>query len=695
MFNKLNAVQPATRGLVRVLDAREFGTGSYHFASDQSERTLQRSFSKALSLLPNVVSILVDGHPDLDINFLVESQARTGCAPLQMLSIANCPFAMPNIFYASSMLRDLVYADLSAVPGSIWPLLQRGMFAHLRVLKLRSREIDDTAMKLVCSFFSLRLWSLDVSENRLTDDSITWLVSRCFPRVTLRSRAYFHTEGKLQFDRGPGGYWPFVTIAESEWSKTFSHPERYLADSPVYHQNEQDELQEYEVLRMSGGETVRKDSAQVAVDHLSDPDCNFAEQQTRANHGITHLNLSNNQISANGLERLLRTSNGHLEHLACDSLPLLPSRHHLRMWPDMSLLQGVLGFADFCRPVWSSNLRSLRIHHSFVTEILTLQCVKLSSLAGQYLAESIIFARVREMFHGGFSPDMNPRLSVLTLTRIPRRSSGPLTQRLIAFLKQLSEQERAIQDTAESFGSSWRGPGLLSGIRILRLEFEPDALDEGFSEEGDLNAEALMNSGEQGFSFFEDERQEKHEPEVRQGSEPTGGNKTGRVSHDVTGASSPITGYQEFIDQEIDSNEQKYTVKVWLGHPRPEPSSAMHDYQRLVLTKSVRTGVAPASPAQIRAGAPEGCYIFHHAWILAVMPTVLKAPSQQELSAMRDVLAELKEYRLRGKALFTDAKVASDTKEVRLGAPHYFWTGRLEVTTEVPKPGFRSSHYWR
>ena len=56
---------------------------------------------------------------------------------------------------------------------------------------------------------------------------------------------------------------------------------------------------------------------------------------------------------------------------------------------------------------------------------------------------------------------------------------------------------------------------MLTGLRQLRLEFEPDAMDEGFSTSDDLDAEELMNSGEMGFSFFEEERRTRPATEAK------------------------------------------------------------------------------------------------------------------------------------------------------------------------------------
>jgi hypothetical protein len=59
-------------------------------------------------------------------------------------------------------------------------------------------------------------------------------------------------------------------------------------------------------------------------------------------------------------------------------------------------------------------------------------------------------------------------------------------------------------------------------------------------------------------------------------------------------------------------------------------------------------------------------------------------PTRAELSGMRDVVAALKEYRAQTRRAYELLKAEAEGKgergKVRLGAPHYHWTGRLEVS---------------
>jgi hypothetical protein len=271
IFTKLNAIRPSTCALIRVLDARHFAKDAYHFASDESARTLQESFTRALHHLPQINSIMVDGHADLDPRFLGLSSADDNTCPLLLLSIAHCPYQLPSTFFSSPSLQGLIYLDISEVPGSISPLIQPALLPSLRILKIRGREIDNATFSALVSLYRLRLWSLDISDNRISDHVIDMLTSHCFSVAQLRSPAHFRVEGKLILeDKGTPQYGPFMTVEESEWSGTFDHPERYFADSPMYQARPDQGLREHQTFRSDCLEPIRQDTADAASAVLSE-----------------------------------------------------------------------------------------------------------------------------------------------------------------------------------------------------------------------------------------------------------------------------------------------------------------------------------------------------------------------------------------------------------------------------------------
>lgn len=697
VFNKLDSIRPQTRALIRVLDARGFAKDAYDFASYDGERTLHESFKRALWLLPNVNSILLDEHADLNPGALISASDKTTLTSTtasqpSLLSITGCPYQLPNTLFSSRTLEHLVYLDISFVPGSILPLIQPALLPELRILKIRGREIDDYTFAGLVGVYRRRLWSLDIADNKISDAVLDTFRNKCFPVTQLRSEAQFRVEGKVVLgEHGTVEHGSFMFLEESESSGQYNHPERYFVDAPMYMAQPDQGPQEYESFRASGMSSPHKDTADAASTILSE---GVRDENFRSSRGITHLQLSNNMISAVGLEKLIRISNGQLEELTCDSLPFLPlPTGYSTVWPKGSSLQGIVGAGHVFRPVFSSNLRVLRIHHSFVTNILTLNLEGLSTLSRLYISENHILPRVEQLYHQSFIPDMNPRISSLTLTHVPRRSSGPLIRKLVTFLRLLSIQERSIQSVGEDM-SSWRSPGMLKGLRHLRLEIEPDPLQDGFSALDDLDAEELLNTGDRGFSFFEDERVERVQPAAKKStpSDKENSSVAGDADHD---ASQSVRDDQEFVTFTGQWNGSSFSIPVWIGKS-PASCSTMKQYRKLVVQNKCRDGVGPVNPAQVKAGVPEKAYIFHTAWRLAIMPDTLTPPSTASLSEMKDVLDDLRAYRLSGRARYEDMKKRSHASEtVALGEPHFFWTGRLEVSREDPAARTRPSQYWR
>ena len=685
---------------MRILDARYFARSSYYFSSDQPERNLENSFKRALDLFPNIESIILDSHSEIDPLFLADSipsgQVHDN---LRLLSIAGCPSQLPTRFFASPRFHHLVYLDISMLPGSVLPLTQPGVLPFLRVLKLRSREIDDATLTTLVSHFGLRLWSLDIGGNLVTDRTLPAIRDWCLPVVNLRSSHHSQVEGKLISSRqGNSEYGLFVSIAESEYSRAFSHPEKYYADTPIYTSDSNVWEPEYRSFRADGASLPWSDRVDTVAKHLAETESHGAANSYHGPQGLTHLNISRNAISSLGLQMLLRTSNGQLEALACDFLPLLPRNgKHTKFWPPSTRLGGILGAAHFFRPVYCSNLQTLRIHHSFVTNIPTLEADELSSLAKIALAETCLYDRAQQAFPETFIPDVNPRLYSLTLTCLPRRSGGTLTSRLIAFLKLLAKQERDIQDASVT-ASTRHSPSLLKGLRHLRLEFEPDPLVDGFSKTEDLDAEELMASGGETFSFFEGEqigrristtrsRSDASERLHAKGVYPASDEQLHGTDRDI-GA---------FLRYDGEWNGEVFSQQAWIGAPGLSTSDVLQDYRQLVLNGGIRDYFGPSSPTQVKAGAPEESHVFHAAWNAAVMPRLLEPPPRDKLAAMGDVLDELRKYRLEGRASYLRHRETSrcQGRRITLGDPHYFWTGRLEVSTEDALPHSRPAQYWR
>lgn len=516
-----------TRSLVRSLDFRDFALrASGLYSTEASERAISESFRNLPELFPGLICLLLDGHPELDPGSLSRTNAQAkALESLQLFDVARCPQELSPKLFTSAYFKELVYLDISHIPGSVKTAVLSSLnpqcLPELRVLKVRGREMDDTAAMELFRTFRRQLWSLDMSDNKLTDRIIDDLVSHCLSSLSFRSEAHFEKEGKLVLRRdiGSQAYGPFEFIQDSDTSATFTHPERYLADAPVYTRRpDQAELQEWQTVRGDGLSRLKKDDAsttklglldEALAMHVNAPFPLHSQVRLGAG-GLSHLYLNRNKLTSSGIGKLLRASLGRLEHFECDFClhpPPLSQQEHHRKIPHVV---GLVGAAHLFRPVVSSNLRSLRAHHSLVTQVPTLVAEGLSVAAARRLAESTFYRNVCRAYPQPFAPDMNPRLTSLTLTDIPSRSLGPVIEQLKQFLTLLSGQQRGIKEAQAVFNRQQKA--LLSGLQHLRLELEPSFSEDlsNASSAGEVDFDALLDPGSENFgdetvSFFEED----------------------------------------------------------------------------------------------------------------------------------------------------------------------------------------------
>ena len=720
------------------------------------------SASKALRLLPStfprLTCILLDGHPDIEPETLVGVMplaARTE-SPL-LLSMPRCQARLPLAFFASAYLKHLVYLDVSDLPGSLGngAMLQLTInpvnLPNLRILKARGRELESSIAILLFRTFGKQLWSVDLSRNKLTDVISDQIQYFTFPAERPRG-GDFAVEGELIYPPAVGNasFGRFCFIKESDWSATFSHAHRYLADAPVYSQHSQRDLQENHNARLDGRVQIRSDSADSVKAILSGglgyrrppPEVIHELDICRGHRGITHLYLNGNRLSAAALGCMIRSSSGHLQHLECDSMSF--EIHEAAQLPSLlgkASLSGILGLAHVFRSVISSNLQVLRIHHSLVTQLLSVEIKDMSTMGSQWLAETCLLPRAELAYPEAFVPDMNPRLQSLILTHIPRYSTGPLIEKLINFLKLASIQERGIQ-MINAKATNRHSPMTLLGLRHIRFEFQHDpreALAHDLSDEDSLDPGEVMDTSQE-FSFFGDSgwapsssstakpstaverhlvaHNPRNEPELRD-------KKSGRPEH------VPDTETKTETESASDHRTcactwqgKEFTIPVWIGpshhhhHPHPHHMPAVNEYMRLLRANPhLCADPEPASPNHVSAGVPPGSYIFSAAWgaILAPPPPTnntttttnattstaattghhVRKPTRAELLGMRDVVAAIKAYRAQARGAYGAVRKAGAGKEVPLGAPHYHWTGTLEVLVEDTRAHYQQSRFWR
>lgn len=685
------AARPSTRAHLLSLDFRSLTRVSYHYRGD---RAITSTFAALPSLFPNLRCVLLDGDSETDASGLQNAPWHLLNDGPAILSLSYCQFLLGSRFFGSGSLRSLTCLDVSGLPGSIRPLISASHdLPCLRVLKARRRELGAADAGDLAKAFAGMLWSLDVSDNPLNDAALPHLLESLMPGSSLRTDAHFEVEGRLEWRRrGTPSFGPFCHVTESGFSANFGHPARYLADSPFYDGDQETAR----AIRTNGRTAVKDDSLDFVKGALTaDPDVSPAVSEavlaaiwSSVPISLTHLRLSNTKVTAPGMEALIRKSPGQLELVDCDSMQIPIGMPWPAPWPKHAKLYGMLGSAHIWRPVFSSNLRSLRVHHSVVTQIPTLEADGLSPLARLWLAETVIRERCEMAYPQAFVPDANPRITSLTLTKIPRRSSGPLIDKIINLLRLVSAQERHIADATIS--SSRRAPMMLRGLRHIGLEFEPDPMEDlsQLTLSEDLDVEGLLDTDHEYFASSTKGTEDKT-PETRNATVPTDPG----LSH-----------YAQFEDAENLVFEGEHIVhtekwegnvfrpRVWVGNGIPGPHPAVNAYMELVRRASLRKVVGAASPAHIKAGVPHDFLIFLDAWEAILIPSVMPEPRREHLEGMKDVIGELKKYRMATREAYGKEKKRAGG-DVKLGAPHYFYTGRVEVVAGDHTSNV--SQYWR
>ncbi|KAL8397382.1 hypothetical protein RB594_004197 [Gaeumannomyces avenae] len=712
----------STRALVFTLDFRDFGRATADFLSDEVVHASNDTLRRCQTLFPALRCLLLDSHPVFDPGALAwqspgEQDGQGQQRPLLLSAVGRSP-ELQATYLASDYMKSLVYLDISYLPGSLRAALSRraigpATLPGLRVLKVRGRELEDDTAVLLGIRLMRQLWSLDLGGNRLTEHGLLGLLSCCLSPRVFQSDDRFSVEGKVHVTQNTllNEYGPYVVITESDHSAAHNHPDRHFADTPAYQMRDDEPAT---TQRPDGTAPVLGDGPDDLIhvlsrgpggDPIGAPLANvLASRPCQGFLGLSHLTVDGNRISLNGLQKAIRRSYGAFEHLDCEMLmmrppPASPSGTHLS---PSARICGFIGGSHLLRPVVSSCLRSLRIHHSLVTQVPTILSLEETtpSLANIWVAEELLLPGVElaDTPTGAFAPDMNPRLTSLTLTNLPRRSTGRLIQKLANFVELAYEQERAILDTAAALQTSRRSPTLLAGLRRIRLEFEPDLIHEAV-EDLDRGDNPTSGGHDVEFSFFS-----AWGPELRPSTPPqpqhVGDSRTSATTAGTVGES-PLTasgqilpglregdvmvdpdGSGQYVTRRVIWNEfQEQEVHVWIGPgAAPSPHPAVNEYVRMLREfpslRSGYLGIGPVTPSQVTAGVPPGVYIFQWAWEAMIWRDVCggqrTSPGRQDLRSMHDVVAELKRFRE------TSSKAGKH------------WTGKLEVVTKVRAASFKA-----
>ncbi|KAJ4410020.1 hypothetical protein N0V82_009325 [Gnomoniopsis sp. IMI 355080] len=691
--------------------------------------------------LPNLRCLVLDRRVDYNLRHLktflnsIQDSTQGPLKKITLLSLRYHPqLGLPDILHQQS-LYSLVYLDVSYTSGWARDLQHAHWFVHanlpnLRALKLSHMALDSSTVGRILFSFHLQLWSLEVSGNKLDDGFIRSLRDhgmRCDVSSRLQHDGHFEVEGKLRrSDIADSVYF----VDESDVSATFSHPLRYFADPPIYNEDSEEENRHRPIkpTRLLGTERVRGDSVDDAIAVLAgathDPVPVTAEWPSRVPQpgGLTHLHMNELEVSLKSVQSMLGNNSGYLEHFECDQARFLLSSHRERgewlskaPWlSSATVLSGFFDSAYLFRPVISSNLRVLKIHHSLITNVPTVISKSASTLESIWVAEKLFHGPIELAYPQTYVPDMNPRLYSLTLAHIPRYSPGVIAKRIINFLKLLAAQEQAIEQTKRLVPH--RGPPVLRGLRHICLEFDSDAQ----AEMANLNTDDDVDEALDEFSSFTftdsawNATVAPPEPPVSQPRRQSTGIRS-TSSSNVSTNHAPSTTQKQQQPQQIPTaddgrlNVFPYTatttehlpfpisaelvVDVWIGNgilSAPANTPAARAYMRALTLSNGRyaSDVTPATPGHVAAGVPAGSYIFGDAWRRLALPEeMVKRPTRAELAeCMSDVLGEIKAFRLASRELY--ARLVEEGNVSGEMGQHEYWRGRVEIALVEPKKEF-------
>lgn len=712
----------------------------------------------------NTRCVVLDGRKDIDIDLLTKKEFCQQFHQVRLLSMANCQKMVPVRFFGGSNFANLLHLDISY--NNVWAQNTLGASDHfkpaqlpsLRILKLAGLRITDEVAFVVTSNFEWQLWSIDLSDNKVgTNFTRILMLSAVNCRSSNRIQAgdHFEVEGKLI--ALPGTSKNSYYIDESFSSATFSHADRYLADPPGYNTRPSDHDQsmpgDRALNRLTGIEPVRGDSTDDTIramdGGLFSPVPNEIPYDYPSRRGVTHLHMNGLLIPASDVEALLVQNSGLIEHFECSQA--LMTNDAKDEWKDKTrwlsprhVLYGFPGISYALRPVFQSNLRVLKMHHSLVTNVPTLESDDACAPENLWLAETRLREGMDLAYPQTYVPDMNPRLFSLTLSRIPLYSTGVVIERLISFLELAAAQEQGIERTRQVIAHH-RGATVLRGLRQIRLEFDRDPTNELQALADDDDIAEAMNE----FSLVSDNAWlASSSPSVEKTTESASTDlspapaESSHVSIDSNNSrrqtahaeNSTPTDYDEILQQAttgptpavllgqrlevfpFDHADGEYynhplpndqePLRVWIGPGVVGAGGppAVDEYMRnLVALPAPQEGdeastwlARPATPGQVVAGAPAGVLIYRRAWDRMLLPhkREVRRPSAAELrGSLRDVLGAIKAFRKESRARYA-ALVESGEGRVAAGVAHDYWKGRLDI--ELPaEPDAGSAEYWR
>ena len=329
-----------------------------------------------LEHLPNLQSLVVSELPFFDHQSLLalrhhSSGRRPSIADtppgfaLRLLIATHCMnTTSTSLAEALSHFPSLVFVDLSntsaARDQNVLSNL-KGM-SNLQVLKLRNIHLRDEDVEILADAIDIRVRSLDLRGNHLTDRSVRTLLNFCFQANTGANGQASSRETVLS------------TALIEDWPVGIVQPGPAVLD-----EFRDESFDEHFVRRLTKG----------LVSRLPFEDLHHS--------GITHLYIADNHLTVEGLSSLVKSKNLHvLDAGAVDSgrVLLRPRSHsstspprfkdHLVTLPGMEKLTPVL------ETYGSSNITYLRLNHALVTRATPIKKENGSPTACELSAEESV-----------------------------------------------------------------------------------------------------------------------------------------------------------------------------------------------------------------------------------------------------------------------------------------------------------------
>lgn len=321
----------------------------------------------------------------------------------------------------------------------------------LQILKLRSIQLKDENLEILADAISIRVRSLDIRDNKITDTGVRTLLSKCFhPTRDVQASQSGRSRGANRAN-------------EDDWPSGVARP-----DSHLLNEFRGEDIDERFVRRLTHG----------VVDRLPSEDL--------PSTGLTHLYLANNFITIEAVASLLRTQNLHLlDAGTTDTVKALGvprTRTSFSQPLDLHIfLPGAEKLAPILERYAKKNLRYLRLHHAVVTKASMFKNDMLSTVELPAAADNVTAAELDALGTNRYELEDTAPVYELATSEIatPRYElPGDMMQMLVS----PAVGKAPIPNFEESHFSEVRrgsafAPEVLEGPDTIEEEREPVVLD--------------------------------------------------------------------------------------------------------------------------------------------------------------------------------------------------------------------------